>query len=261
MENCAEIKIWRYMDLAKFISLLVTESLYFVCPLKFNDPYEGFLPKSHIEAESEALEPIVQDIILVRNQLADQFSDSIDLQQLDTKIDNLSLLKEAWREASRKFGVSCWHKSEYESEAMWKLYSTSGQGIAIESTIGQLTLSLKNIKGVIIDNVRYRDFDKDPVEKGHKHYRLFLKRKSFEYEKELRATVLLPNEKEGEGDYIKCDLNTLITHIHVSPFAPNYFKDAVETICLGEFHGFKKTVIKSNLFNTPTYEIKIKNKI
>ena len=59
---------------------------------------------------------------------------------------------------------------------------------------------------------------------------LFLKRKSFKYEQELRATVLLP--EEGKGVSIKCNLNTLITQIHVSPFMQPYFKNVVEAICL-----------------------------
>ena len=39
-------KIWRYMDLAKFISLLSKEALYFSCPADFNDPFEGFIPRN-----------------------------------------------------------------------------------------------------------------------------------------------------------------------------------------------------------------------
>ena len=46
MENSAQVKIWRYMDLAKFLSLLSNEALYFACPSELDDPYEGFYPKS-----------------------------------------------------------------------------------------------------------------------------------------------------------------------------------------------------------------------
>ena len=66
--------------------------------------------------------------------------------------------------AASKFGVSCWHESEHESDAMWKLYSASGQGIAIESTIGQLRTCFGNREGLLIDRVRYMDFDRDPIE-------------------------------------------------------------------------------------------------
>jgi hypothetical protein len=253
MEDCSAIKIWRYMDLAKFISLLATESLYFACPSEFQDPFEGYMPRSHIEAFSVTIVPMVQNIISIRNQLADKYQD-IDMRQIDEKIDDLSLL-EASREANRKFGVSCWHKSEYESEAAWKIYSTSGQGIAIESTVGQLQLSLENVKGLIIDSVRYMNFNEDPIEKGHKHYAGFLKRRSFEHEKELRATI--PLSEAGKGVYVKCKLDTLITCIHISPFVPVYFKETVESLCLGKVRSLEKPVIQSKLLSNPDYRIKI----
>lgn len=253
MEEYSDMKIWRYMDLAKFISLLITESLYFPCPSEFDDPFEGFLPRSHIEAYSKILNDVFGPIIELRNQLAKQFSGTIDLQQVDDKISSLSLL-DASKKADKKFGISCWHKSEYESEAMWRLYSASGQGIAIESTIKRLKDSLGNIKGLIIDSVRYMDFDNDPIEKGHRHYGLFIKRKSFEHEKELRATLLL--SEEGQGTFVKCNLDELITNVHISPLAPTYFKDVVVALCSGKIRSLGKPVIQSKLFNDPDYGIK-----
>lgn len=35
------VKIWRYMDFTKFVSLLETESLFLSRVDKFEDPYEG----------------------------------------------------------------------------------------------------------------------------------------------------------------------------------------------------------------------------
>ncbi len=39
------MKIWRYMDLAKFISIMSNKSLYFTSFSKFDDPYECYLPE------------------------------------------------------------------------------------------------------------------------------------------------------------------------------------------------------------------------
>ena len=204
--------------------------------------------------------PIVRDIVSIRNQLADKYSDSIDLQQSDDKIDGLKNMLETlgiYKKVIKKYGVSCWHKSEYESEAMWRLYSASGQGIAIESTIEQLKLSLGKIEGLIIEPVRYRDFENASIEQGHKHNILFMKRESFEYEKELRAIICLPKEKEGDGDNILCNLNTLITCIHVSPYASDYFNDVVNDLCHSRIGSFEKLVIRSKLFSEPNYGIKL----
>ena len=69
------------------------------------------------------------------------------------------------------------------------------------------------------------DFDADEIEKGHKHYGLFLKRKSFAHEQELRATIRLPTP--GVGTVVPCDLNALIAQIHIYPEAPPYYAEAV----------------------------------
>jgi len=153
------------------------------------------------------------------------------------------------------FGISCWHQNEHESEAMWKLYSASGQGIAIESTDVKLKKAITDTKGLIIDKVRYMDFDNDPIEKGHRHYRLFLKRKSFDHERELRATVLLP--EVGKGVYVPCDLDILISSIHLSPFVPEYFKIVVQALCIGKTRILRKDIHQSKLFDEPNYGIEI----
>jgi hypothetical protein len=44
------LKIWRYMDLPKFVNMLATNMLYFTCISGFKDPYEGWLPRSYMEA-------------------------------------------------------------------------------------------------------------------------------------------------------------------------------------------------------------------
>jgi hypothetical protein len=94
------------------------------------------------------------------------------------------------------------------------------------------------------------DFETDQVEKGHKHYGLFLKRKSFEHERELRVTILL--KKEGQGTFVACDLDTLITQVHISPFAPTYLKDVVDHICSGGVRKLRKPIVKSSLYDKPS---------
>jgi hypothetical protein len=138
---------------------------------------------------------------------------------------------------------------------MWKLYSALGQGIAIESTIEKLKVSLGDAEGIQVDAVRYMDFDNDPIEKGHRHYRLFIKRKCFEHEKELRATILL--SQYGTGVRVKCDLDVLITRVHVSPFVESYVRAAVDTLCHGDTHILNKPVLQSKLLREPDYGIEV----
>src|SRR3954469_12955298 len=42
--------IWRFIDLPKFLDMLVTDSLYFTRGDMFDDPYEGMPPDEYMEA-------------------------------------------------------------------------------------------------------------------------------------------------------------------------------------------------------------------
>ena len=45
-------KIWRFIDLAIFCDILEKNSLFFVTPEKFSDPWEGYLPQKHFDEEN-----------------------------------------------------------------------------------------------------------------------------------------------------------------------------------------------------------------
>jgi hypothetical protein len=249
MDDSAQVKIWRYMDLAKYVSLLSSELLYFACPTEFHDPYEGFYPKSHTQAFSAISQKYLVQMAVTRDEIIARYP-GVNIIGLDSAVGVAKeSFKKAFEEVRLKFGICCWHKNEVESEAMWNLYSASGHGIAIESTESQLRDSILDKENLVIADVRYVDFETDPIEKGHEHYGLFLKRKSFEHEKELRGTVLL--KEVGKGQLVKSDLDTLITKVHISPFAPPYLKDVVENICSGSVRRLCKPVLQSSLFDKP----------
>jgi len=64
------MRIWRYLDLPKLVSMLSRGSLYFACPTEFSDPYEGYLPRSHVQAHIEITQKIIDQIRATRDQLA-----------------------------------------------------------------------------------------------------------------------------------------------------------------------------------------------
>jgi len=244
------------MDLAKFISLLSREELYFACPSEFGDPYEGLYPKSHMQAFSSLAQNHIDQAIVTRDELIIR-RPGIDALGLNKTIETMGArLIEAHAEVRFKFGITCWHSNQTESEAMWKLYSTLGQGIAIESTSRRLEDSLADKSSLQIDRVRYVDFENDPIEKGHENYGLFLKRKSFEHERELRATILL--KEQGKGEFAKCNLDILIKKVHVSPFAPAYFKDVIDSLCGGRIRLLDKPISKSSLFEVSSNDYALK---
>jgi hypothetical protein len=247
------LKIWRYVELAKFVSMLATRTLYFPCAAtELTDPYEGWMPRSHIDALTALSRTVLDqtehmlDAIAAMNPARDRAPLDAIFEDLQRKLNSQRTL----RAATAKFGVNCWHINEGESEAMWQLYTAAGQGIAIESTKERLECALKG-DGINVDQVRYMDFDRDEIDKGHRHYGLFLKRKAFAHEQELRATILLP--EPGVGTAVACDLEGLIAKIHIYPNAPSYYVDAVRYVVGTAKPELKALVMPSRLLDPPDY--------
>jgi hypothetical protein len=142
-----EEAIWRYMNLAKFISILDTKSLYFTRLDRFDDRHEGALSAPAFEravAESLAIMkahepfPVTEDDARERAAL---------VEATGTKRKQESIL------------ANCWHRNAVESAAMWTKYGS--EGVAIRSTIGALYECTRHYRnpGVMIQFVNYVDHD------------------------------------------------------------------------------------------------------
>jgi hypothetical protein len=136
---------------------------------------------------------------------------------------------------------------------MWKIYAALGSGVAIESNVGRLQASIPPEPRINVHPVRYKDFHRDPVDKGQTGYFMRYKRLSFKHEREVRALVRL--KTPGEGESIKCDLETLVICVHISPFAGIPFQRAIEDRCFGALRGQRFNVQKSRLLDPPSYDL------
>lgn len=241
-------KIWRYTDLAKLLSLLERQALFFCRMDRLSDPFEGSYPQLNVQARKEALEQI----------LSDQSSDARERATLSEKA------MELYFEYQRKCtAVSCWHLSEWESAAMWQLYLSGDEGIAIQSTCQRLIDAVSaDPERVFIGLVRYLDYDKEAVPDGNLLVPLSCKRKSFEHEKELRGMVWKPGSgKPGPIDfsssaweyglYVKVDVPRLIERIHLAPTAPKWMYEMLSSVL--KRYPFDIEVKQSDLDKTPVY--------
>ncbi len=246
------MKIWRYIDLAKFVNMIATGTVRFTCISEFKDPYEGWLPRSYIKALMDLNRSYLDQMQQTRDAIAAHYphADPAHLDAIvrygERRLNMLQLL----RETNAKFGATCWHINDHESEAMWQLYGPAGNGIAIESTQARLESAMQG-DGIHIDRVRYMNFDDDPIEKGHRHIMPFIKRASFAHEQELRAIVKLP--APGKGTAIACDMNTLIAKIHIAPGAPSFYADTVRYVIERAEAKIEAPVVLSRLLDPPDY--------
>lgn len=258
--NCpaGDTKIWRYMDLSKLMSLLESASLHFTRSDKFIDPYEFTHPARTIEIWKANIAKRSQEKISALDpSLAPEL-----LQQSMEKIQkeaDLTLGHMAWsfRKWGRHYYVNCWHMSPHESDAMWKLYLKSNEGIAVQSTVASLIDAVsENEWTIYVGSVRYIDYEKDVIPWDNVHSFITHKRSSFEHEKELRAVLhygeILPGDSSTAPMGIGAEVNItkLIQRIYVSPTAPSWFSDLIRAI--SRRYGIEAEVVTSTLFDPPT---------
>lgn len=252
------VKLWRYMDFAKFLSLLESESLFFTRIDHFVDPFEGALG---VQANEEAW--AIKEkawrkrwIEMERKSTNDNISND-ELEKLANQ--KFKIYRENirnWREMNY---VSCWHQSDYESEAMWQLYTRdSKQGVAIQTTFERLYKSLPVVQQAefgMVNYVDYREYNNGTSKNTiHPFEAPWYKRISFKHENEFRV-IIEDNRKPGFRDWdktITVDLNMLIENVYISPQADKWFAKLVCDI-IRKRYTLPLNVCQSNLNESPFY--------
>jgi Protein of unknown function (DUF2971) len=258
-------KIWQYMELAEFVSMLHRKALFFIKANKLRDPYEGIIPHFNTVIRSSEYNGKEE-----KQNFQNQEQSNHSIQRLpQTMLQQFQLYRELVL-------INPWHYNEYESAAMWNLYSHENAGIAIQSTTRKLSKCFKNNNEdtIWIGKVQYLDFSKDfwMNESNNLFHAFVTKRKSFEYENEIRAITCLadnhlgrewivkkaneassfkprivnPKELTDKGKYVNADLQILIEKVYIAPYAESWFKEAVESL-LSKYE-LNATVIKSDLY-------------
>ncbi len=214
-------KIWRYMDFTKFISMLEERALYFSCIAILNDQFEG-----SISELNKLLRPLIN-----KNKNPEEIPIHI-------------------KELRNEVAVNCWHSGDYESAAMWELYSKSDESVCLQSTYKKLKSSLSN--NIDVGIVQYIDYKKEYIPE-HDPYLVFLyKRKSFEHEREIRGLIKkLDTSNKGKGKFVKINLDMLIENVYISPSSPTWFYELVKKTL--KRYNLSKNIIHSSLADDPVY--------
>lgn len=210
--------VWKYLNLSKFLDLLLSQKLFMSRSDKFEDQYEGTFS-----------EPTYEEI-------------------KKTAIDNPEFLQ-YYKSHREKVAVSSWHINEYESFAMWQIFTQNSEGLAIQSTVSRLKKALdsETQHKQYIGEVNYIDYKKEYIPFDDMFFPFLFKRKSFQYEREIRilSDVTDSNIKLNEGLKINVNINQLIEKIYIHPKSENWYKNLV--IQLVEQLGFDFTIEKSDL--------------
>jgi hypothetical protein len=221
----ADTKVWRYLDLERLIALLHTKSLH-MCRLdSFRDPWEGTWPQSVVDA--------------VRSNWEGKGGGFLEMSK------NLRCANY----------VSCWHESDTESAALWDLYSGKS-GVAIQSTVWRLQNAIKDERAFHLGRVRYVDFEREPLPTLNLLVPAFLKRKSFEHEKEVRVLFWkVPEDMRFEAaapvEALSLDSNMLIQSLYVAPSSPAWLVEPLQALC--RQYGVAAPVHRSSLYDPRVY--------
>jgi hypothetical protein len=226
-------KIWRYMDLAKFVSMLQNDALFFSVVAMLGDDLEAAPPT------------------LPKSDDAFQKRKACSIWSLNRCINF----------------ASCWHRSDDESAAMWMIYAGGDQGIAIQSTLDGLRRAFPPAteedanKILKIGLVDYIDPSAEvPLPRiGNTYQSVLLKRMWYASEREMRIICSPPDnwiepsslhESGGfkkAGVWVHCGLRELIQAVIVAPKAPSYLEPAVREIF--RRFGFNPAIVKASRLN------------
>jgi hypothetical protein len=192
--------VWKYLDLSKFLDMLLSQQLFMSRSDKFEDQYEGTFS-----------EPTFEEI----KKIAANKPEFLDY----------------YKSHREKVVISSWHINEYESFAMCQIFTKNNEGLAIQSTIGRLKEALQPENRIeqYIGNVNYIDYKKEYIPFDDAFFPFLFKRKSFQYEREVRiiSDVSTKNISVNDGLKINVDLSQLIEKIYIHPKSENWYKKLV----------------------------------
>ena len=236
------VKLWRYMDLSKFIHLLQSQSLYFARADQLGDPFEGSSPRAQAALSNQSP------------------TDDSTLSEEDLRFRRVFSTFRA--ENVKNAFVSCWHESDHESSAMWRLYSQSTDAVAIQTTFEKLCAALPEY--VFMGEVQYIDYEKAVIDDWNALSFLTRKRISFEHGREVRALIWsidgrIRDKKADDGRLeigelgaeIKINLDAFVEKIFVSPSAPSWFAAVVTNVV--KKYGLDAPVEYSTLAASPLW--------
>jgi hypothetical protein len=234
--------LWRYYDLAKFKSLLRDRALYFAAANQLTDHFEGSITRIDYERRLHAIARIGEMGGYAQRTIS-----------------------QAFEQLRRLTKISCWHLSKHESAAMWQLYIAEGKGVAIRTNIGRLKAALlpfyipegRDQETINLGRIKYLDCRRDKLRDSSMLARFFCKRRSFAYEREVRAVISLRQAEEfgvsipAEGILVPVRLEKLLMRVHVAPGSVASFSREIADLVRAA--GLNVPVLQSSLDDPAIY--------
>lgn len=233
-ESVVDEVLWRYFKPGRFESTMNSRRLYFAAARQFDDPFEG------------AVAVLPHDF------------------PVDPRYTQMDHAERAFEQLRRLTKISSWHRAEYESDAMWKLYAATRKGVAIRTTTERLRLSLAPFRlapeyGEEVPYwgpVHYVDLHKEKLNVSMER-RFFYKHRAFEWEREFRVAISVRMAEEfavqvpEHGIEVAFDPSTLIDAVYLGPELSGLERDRIRETC--SRNRLECQVVTSTLLGRPRY--------
>src|SRR6185436_11217618 len=155
-------RVWRYMSFAKFVSLFQKKQLWLANAKLLGDKWEVMPDTSQINS-------------IINNRPSSMSAE-----------DSLTTMKDVVSKLRNDTFVNCWNASEHESHALWRLYCSSSEGVAIQTTLERLK---KSVEPLPVLEVKY-DSSIEDGKVDDIHRLVSQKRPMFAYEQEVRIILI-----------------------------------------------------------------------
>jgi hypothetical protein len=222
----------RHLTLKAVIDTIKTQKLRLTRIDKFQDPFEGSVPKQTLEDQNLLLIG-AESRRAMMNSVAAWYSGMGTISAPDE--DPWLRITRLRRNRTRSAHASCWSMGA-ESEALWRLYCTDctddkrqGVGVALRTTLARLKASVEAQDDLYVSPITYRPYHENGWTFTDEMDSLLHKRQGFEAERELRLlkvdeahySALLPKDASVPElpEHIGVDwiLSDVIDEIEISP--------------------------------------------
>lgn len=183
-QMAGDTSVWRYLTLSAVIATIETRRLRLTRIDRFQDPFEGSVPKKQIEDQNTRLIGAASSRTMM-NSVAAHYPGMARLMPPDE--DPWSRIRRLRRARTRSAHASCWSACD-ESEALWRLYCADdgclGVGVALRTTLARLEASVAALD-LYVGPITYLPYHEAPAFTDEMDS-LLHKRHGFAAERELR---------------------------------------------------------------------------
>jgi hypothetical protein len=218
--------LYRYMSLSQLVALVETGTAYLTRIVEWDDTWEAPLLTLPTQLAGEAVK---MPLWTAREILCGQ----------------------------------CWSLAR-ESDALWRIYSTSCEGVRIGTTVDQITDVADIEHGLLAPVLYFDDLAAAGADlRSRRDYlqpfaNALLKRRAFEHEREVRLVTLddeqcvAPGPRGRKRIYYAVNPASFLKSITVDPRSADWYLEAVQTYCFRA--GLSIVPKRSSLYQTTAHQ-------